>query len=362
MKISNIRILSIIVIFVLIIYILYSIKYRKNLILVSPKKKEIQEGSIDQQTAEAETVSKEYIDLTTIVSVPDSLANKPLHEYCIKSSYNSACSGDYVSTTMVKQVLSRGCRFLDFEVFYIKDSGKLIPKVAVSSDENYILLDSKNSIRLNEVFAVITKSAFTQDSPNSNDPLFINLRIKSDNKAVYSAVAKTINTMLATQLYTGDVNDKTKLKDIMRKIIIVVDKTVRPDYKDHLKCKSGSTDCFDLANYTHLESGSEYLNKYHYTDILNQCTKPVMMKDDNINTTAELMKMAVPDKITSLGKPANPALKEFIMKHGCQNVFYQYQTVDANMRKTDDLFNMLKGGIVTLSSVITYYAKPNTGK
>ena len=28
----------------------------------------------------------------------------------------------------------------------------------------------------------------------------------------------------------------------------------------------------------------------------------------------------------------------------------------------NDLFNMLKGGIVTLSSVITYYAKPNTGK
>ena len=31
-----------------------------------------------------------------------------------------------------------------------------------------------------------------------------------------------------------------------------------------------------------------------------------MMKDDNIHTTAKLMKMAVPDKITSLNKPANP--------------------------------------------------------
>jgi hypothetical protein len=360
MKISNIRLLTIIVIFALIIYILYSIKYRKNLILISPKKTDIIEGSIDQQTAEAEAVSKEYVDFTTIVSVPDSLAGKPLHEYCIKSSYNTACSGKYVSIDMIKNVLSRGCRFVDFEVFYIKESGKFIPKVGVSSDENYILLDSKNSIRLNEVFATITKYAFSQDSPNSNDPLFINLRIKSNNKAVYQEVAKTINTMLASKLYTGEVNNETKLKDIMRKIIIVIDKTVRPDYKDHSKCKSDSPDCFDLANYTHLESGSEYLNKFHYTDILNQCSKPVLMKDDNIHTTAKLMKMAVPDKITSLDKPSNPAMKEFIIKHGCQNIFYQYQTVDANMRKTEDLFNMLKGGIVTLSSVITYYAKPNT--
>ena len=34
---------------------------------------------------------------------------KPLREYCIKSSYNTALSGNYTSTDMIKYVLGRGC-------------------------------------------------------------------------------------------------------------------------------------------------------------------------------------------------------------------------------------------------------------
>jgi hypothetical protein len=42
-----------------------------------------------------------------------------LMQYCIKGSVNSAYSGQYISDEMVKYVLSRGCRFLDFEVYYL---------------------------------------------------------------------------------------------------------------------------------------------------------------------------------------------------------------------------------------------------
>ena len=72
--------------------------------------------------------------------------NLPLREYCIKSSYNTALSGKYVSTDMIKYVLTRGCRFLDFEIFYV-DNG---PCVAYSVDPTFVTVTSKNTIKLSE--------------------------------------------------------------------------------------------------------------------------------------------------------------------------------------------------------------------
>jgi hypothetical protein len=44
-------------------------------------------------------------------------ANLPLKEYVIKSSFNTAVTGLYLNLSMIRYVLSRGCRFLDFEVY-----------------------------------------------------------------------------------------------------------------------------------------------------------------------------------------------------------------------------------------------------
>jgi hypothetical protein len=360
MALINYRITTIIIVIVLILYILYTLKYKQRAIIDTIDENTIESFTVpDEAINEFDALASKYVDYTTIQGVPDKYTDRPLHEYCIKSSYNSACSGKYVSTSMVKHVLKRGCRFLDFEVFYIKDKNLFVPKVAVSSDSNYILLDSKNSISLDEVLSTISTSAFSQTSPNANDPVFINLRIKSRDTAVYTDVAKSIAATLKSVAYTGDITKDTKLKDIMRKAVVVIDKTIQPDYKEYSTCKKEDSKCYDISNYTHLESGSEYLNKYHFTDILNQCNKPVMVKDDNIHTTAENMKMAVPDIITSLDNPSNPAMKEFIIKHGCQNVFYQYQTVDKNLKQCETFFNSVKAGILPLSSTLSYYSQSN---
>ena len=360
MALTSYRITFIIIVIVLILHIFYTLKYKQRALIHTIDENTVESFTVpDEAITEFDALASKFVEYTTIQGVPDKYTDRPLHEYCIKSSYNSACSGKYVSTAMVKHVLQRGCRFLDFEVFYIKDENLFIPKVAVSSDTNYILLDSKNSIPLDEVLSTITTSAFSQTSPNANDPVFINLRIKSRDTAVYNAVAKSIAATLKSVAYTGDITKDTKLKDIMRKAVVVIDKTIQPDYKEYSTCKTGDANCYDISNFTHLESGSEYLNKYHYTDILNQCNKPVMVKDDNIHTTAENMKMAVPDVITSLDNPANPAMKEFIIKHGCQNVFYQYQAVDKNLKQCEKFFNSVKAGIIPLSSTLSYYSQSN---
>ena len=101
----------------------------------------------------------------TIQNVSPSIQNLPLRELCIKASYSSAWSGSYVSTDMIKLILSRGYRYLDIPIYYGDDSN---PYVFYSTDSNTI--DINSAIPLDNVFKTIAASAFSNDSPNPADP------------------------------------------------------------------------------------------------------------------------------------------------------------------------------------------------
>ena len=64
-----------------------------------------------------------------------------------------------VSTDMVKEVLSRGCRFLDFEVFYIKEDEVFSPRVAMSTDYKFLTIDTENSVPLVNILNAISISS-----------------------------------------------------------------------------------------------------------------------------------------------------------------------------------------------------------
>ena len=344
-----------IVAILLILYILYNLKYKKRVVIDMINSPAIENFTVDDDAKkEVDKVVSKYNQFNKMQSIKDKFTNMPIHEYCIKSSYNTARSGDYVSPQMIEAVLKRGCRFLDFEVFYIKEGNLYIPKVAVSSDKNYILLDTKNSISLDEVLTTVATNAFSQTSPNNNDPIFVNLRLKSRDSNIYQAVAKSIDANLKTVAYIGNVTADTRLNEIMRKVVIVMDKTIQPEYRQYSKCGYGDTSCFNIVNYMNIESGSEYLNLYHYTDLLNHANNMVLLKDDNVRTTAKNMKMAVPDRILNT---TNPSYKEFVIKHGCQNVLYQFHIVDENLAAYEEFFNDMMGGIVPLSVVLPYFVK-----
>ena len=342
--INNFHLTLLIIAIILIVYLLYNLKYKRRIIMNNLNSKTM-EGFEQKDVAiqESTDVVAKYNRFNNIQSIKSKFTNMPLHEYCIKSSYNSACSGDYVSANMVKEVIKRGCRFLDFEVFYIKENNIYKPKVAISSDKTFMLLDSKNSILLDKVLSTVATTAFSQNSPNNKDPIFINLRIKSRDSNIYQAVARSIDANLKSIAYDGNITNKTLLQDVMGKAIIIIDKTVEYDYKQYTSCNDGDTNCYDLTKYMNLESGSEYLNLHRYTDLLNHANKPVLLKDDNIHTSAVNMKMAVPDAVLNA---ENPSFTEFVLKHGCQNVLYQFQTVDNNLKNYEEFFNDMNGGIV----------------
>ena len=123
--------------------------------------------------------NKDMAHIGGIQTLDTKYSELPIKEYCIKASYNSAVSGNYVSKNMLKHVLSRGCRFLDLEIFYIEHKNSFMPVVAKSSDPKFISFDTNNHITLEEAFTSIISNAFSGNSPNKGDPLFLHLRIKT---------------------------------------------------------------------------------------------------------------------------------------------------------------------------------------
>jgi len=313
-------------------------------------------------TAEGEYNSLIDSDPTSIVSLPpddfyiSSKSNdKPfLKDYVIKSSYNSAVTGKYVNIDMVKYLLTRGVRLLDFEVMLIDDA----PMITYTNDKNLETIDTTNTLLLNNVFSMLTTSAFVQPTPNTNDPLFIHLRIKSegDDTILYRLISKAIDSTMKSKLYVGDVTKETKMSEIQGKIVIIVDKTLDRNYKDKSTCGPTETNCYALSSIVNLESGSDDLFLHRYTELLNLSYDHVRVEDKcGLCTSTKNMRLVLPDTINNHAK--NPDIDDFILNYGAQFVLYKFYSNDDELEKYERMFDDNKGGILPLAYTIDYLKK-----
>lgn len=199
----------------------------------------------------------------------DGSMNNSLRNYCVKASYNTASTGSYVSLDMVSYVITRGCRFLDFEV-YMRDE---IPIVAFSSaiyDPSYTNYTSLNpAISLAGVFNRIMTNAFRGDTcPNPGDPLFVQLRIKSHSPTAFTEIAKLAGQYLGSRLCQtgyGALSQDANLGDLAGNIILLVDKQSSP---------SIDTIPNDLFPLTNIVVGTSNVRKYRTNELMLQATNP----------------------------------------------------------------------------------------
>ena len=187
------------------------------------------------------------------------MTNQPLVNFYIASSYNTCCTGEfqngYVDLKALEAIINHGVRGIDLEI-YMSLEGQPIVGAGVHPQINSKIAcrkhkyDSKgtyNHVTVNEVFGIIKSIAFSTP-PNSNDPLFINLRIKAsgDKDNLYSILADLINKhfkgMLLGPAYSKEGSNKmtgknlayTPLKELKKKIIIIVEDFC-DDYKQNAK-------------------------------------------------------------------------------------------------------------------------------
>lgn len=173
-----------------------------------------------------------------------------LDSFVIKSSFDSAYDGETVSTDMVVYVLSRGYRFLDFEVYYAAPTPKEgetenpsnAPKAVVGcSTRGAHPSTSNNAILFSEVLDTIVRNGFKNPVPNLEDPLFIQIRPmyqlfsvndtdetkltkRAKNNALNREIEQALDMLKPVSYTGGPITPKTPLSKIMGKVVIIMDK------------------------------------------------------------------------------------------------------------------------------------------
>ena len=179
-------------------------------------------------------------------SMPNTNGAKPLSSFFVKSSFHSAVdSKGYVSIDMVRYVLSRGYRFLDFAVAYtVQDDYYNLTDVRNVSNGGktstacvgYLNPDSqyKSYIPLSKILDTIQTTAFTAPSPNPGDPIFIQIRPMNldgtpanitDNPQLYTQIQAAFGVLQKNKIQKKIVTKDTLLSKIMGKIVIVMEPT-----------------------------------------------------------------------------------------------------------------------------------------
>lgn len=275
----------------------------------------------------------------------DPSLDNALRNYCIKGASNSAYTGGYMNINMVKYLLGRGCRFLDFEV-YIKDG---TPIVAYSTNKyDYETYTSNNpAVSLSGVFSAIMSNAFTETSPNPADPLFVHLRIKSHDVNGYGAIAKQIKSSFGQRQYNTDagiaaeVTLDTQLTSLRSKIIVIIDKLSSPGYDNISPCSSAPSsspgscisntfDYVSLASVANMVSNVGSIRTYQQRDLTFQ---PINPPDPSVY----LFRIVFPD-LGLFQNTYNCDSKYLIKNYGAQAIVQAFYVRDSNLTNYENMF------------------------
>lgn len=258
-------------------------------------------------------------------SDPDCSGN--LYDYYIKTAFNS-CSGgsyknDYVSIDILKTVINQGVRCLDFEIYSIDDE----PVVATSTNNNYYMKETFNSLSFSSVMEIIRNYCFSSGTcPNPNDPLIVHLRCKSNNQKMYDNLAKIFNKnsdiMLGASYSfesTGKNLGAAPLLSLRQKLILIIDRSNNA-FLENKK----------LLEYVNLTSNSELMRKYNFNNIKDNADL-----NELIRFNKKCMTIVLPD---SGANPDNPDGK-LCRENGCQMVAMRYQLNDDSLKENTGFFD-----------------------
>ena len=348
----------ILVIVLLAFFIIYNLLKSRQAIKLNyiKEKKELKEGFDGEGVAiagEGVAIAGEGV---AIAALPKKYLSLPIREFIVKSSYNSAVNNKNIATKdQIRYVLERGCRLIDFEI-YTRNN---IEFVSYSEDPQFQSMDTENEassrLSLGDAFNTVIGYAFTSPSPSPNDPLFVSLRIKDNSTETYSRIAKLIDYAFKNKLYKGDVTGETPLKDLMGKVIIVLDITSSSKYKSLVKCPE-SAPCF--SDYVNVEAGSIHLPLYTYGNLETLPQKPVMT-GNSLQTDIKTFMMIMPAQMDQL-KMANPT--DIFAKLHPQFFLYKFYKPGKELQDYEDIFNSNQASLVPVSAIVGQERTKNASK
>lgn len=295
----------------------------------------------------------------TIQAINDAQLDLPLREFIVKSSYNSGISGNFASTHAIRYVLGRGCRLLDFEI-YTREGSEYI---SFANDQEFSSLGTNNRepyrLKLTNALNMIGGSAFSSDSPSPEDPIFIHLRVKNNLREAYQRIAKAIDYAFNNRLLTEPINSSTPLRRLMGKVIIIMDKSSSPDYKNYTTCDGDDTNCLSLDKYIDLESGTTELSKFLYTDFDKISKNKVMPTSTGNSSDISTFMMIAPSQFDEV---SSPKPDETLKNYYPQFLLYKFYENDDNLKAYEELFNENRSSFMSMSTFIAISNRKNSAQ
>jgi hypothetical protein len=279
-------------------------------------------------------IASTYVNVNRTVGPLNMLTNQivdpmtlPLRNFYIKTALNCCCLGEwknnYVDTVALRSAIADGYRCLDFEI-YSEDNK---PVVAASTKPSFYFKETYNSIPFLDAMEVLAKTAFTK-APNGTDPLFINLRIKSNNAKIVPDIVTAINTQFGSMLlgpeynylYAGNNLGQVPMSSFQNKVVIVADIS-------NPLCTDKDLPLFQLLN---LGSNSPFLHQLQY----EMGVKNTPDMDALIDHNKKNMSIVFPDA------PFNENVNFNVAKaFGCQFIGMMPQVKDVNLDIYNKTFN-----------------------
>ena len=190
-------------------------------------------------------------------------------------------------------------------------------------------------------------------SPNPKDPLFIHLRIKTYDSSAYSAIAEIIKTTLGPKLYTENdgtavsINLDSQITNMLGKIIIIVDETSSPGYKNYSTCAPENVTCYSLSNVVNMTSNSQTTRIYTENSLTYQ---PINPPDPNVY----LFRIVFPN-LGFFDNTTNSSSSYLIKNYGVQVVAQAFYVNDTNLVNYENIFKEKKSAFVRMESLLNNY-------
>lgn len=273
------------------------------------------------------------------------ILNLTLKEFIIKASYNSACSGNYISKSAIDYTISRGCRFLDFELYEdpIDPAGGqvMVARSTNPVNESYNIT-SVGHLPLFDALLAVLAGAFAAPAPNPQDPMFVRLRLKApygeNATARYSQMCRTvrnmINATLAPRLYNTKINRYTPIRNLYGKIVVILDPITDAGLNSLAAITAGTT---DMSTYT-------------YAAIGENAPDPPFIIAGTVATNVKTVRLLSPSPETA----DNAGATAFMQNYGAQICAMQFYSQGDTLTEYEAFFDHFSSALVPLSMALPY--------
>ena len=291
-----------------------------------------------------------FVVTNSIGPINSEFAKMPLSEYIVKASFNSAYGSDgNISKENLKNVIeNERARFLDFDVY--ESDGK----AKVGFSKSYDNSTNSDLVDFSTLMETVAGSAFA--TSNGSDPLFIHIRLNTENQQILSDMAGYLKITFDGKLCDFDVTPKTRLEKLINRVVFIIN--VGPEYSSNystILCPLNAKECTNLKDIANMDLISVSEDKI-ITQQTDPPTRKLFGRKNRRRSGVKTIKSTMPDLNNYVDKNTDSFFR-IVNDYGVQYAMHQFYLDDDGLAKYKKLFEDQQSAFVTMKSALSYIAQ-----